>query len=182
MFLTAFSHNGPCAIRYPRGVATGVKVDTDCRPLSIGQGEILTQGDDLLILAIGRSVCEALSAQKTLQEQGVSSTVVNCRFVKPIGVDLIGSLAQKIPRIITVEENVRQGGFGSAVLESLFDEGVVGISLQRIGIADTFVEHGPQDLLRTKYGIDASAIVDTALRMMKNAAANQAQILNAQSF
>ena len=89
---------------------------------------------------------------------------IKCRFqrVFMLDVDLIVSLAKKIPRIITVEEGVRQGGFGSAVLECLNDDGVNGFFLKRIGIPDTFVEHGPQKLLRSKYGIDAPAIVEAA--------------------
>ena len=85
---------------------------------------------------------------------------------KPLDVELLCSLAKKNPRIITIEENVRQGGFGSAVLESLNDSGITDYQLERIGIPDTFVEHGPQNLLRSKYGIDADAIVETAKRLM----------------
>jgi 1-deoxy-D-xylulose-5-phosphate synthase len=112
---------------------------------------------------------EALSAHATLKEQGVSATVVNCRFVKPLDVDLIATLSRSIPRIITVEENVRLGGFGSAVLECLNDAGISGYRLKCIGLPDTFVEHGPQKFLRSKYGIDASAIVKTAKCLLKNA-------------
>ena len=81
---------------------------------------------------------------------------------------MIATLSREIPRIITVEENVRQGGFGSAVLECLSDEEITGFQLKCIGIPDTFVEHGPQKLLRSKYGIDAPAIVETAKRLLKN--------------
>jgi len=165
MLVTALSHPGPVAMRYPRGAAIGVKLDEDIRPLPMGKGEVLTEGDDLLILAIGSTVHEALQASETLAQDGIASTVVNCRFVKPLDGDLIASLADRIPRIITVEENVRQGGFGSAVLESLNDGGVDGYSLIRIGISDAFVEHGPQKLLRSKWGIDASAIVKTAKKL-----------------
>jgi len=93
---------------------------------------------------------------------------VNCRFVKPLDVELISSLAARIPRVITVEENVRQGGFGSAVLEALNDAGINGLRVERIGVADTFVEHGPQQLLRSLYGIDAAAIVKAAVKMIGN--------------
>ena len=165
MLVTALSHPGPVAMRYPRGAAIGVKLDEDIRPLPMGKGEILTEGDDLLILAIGSTVHEALQANQVLIQDGIASTVVNCRYVKPLDVDLIASLAGRIPRIITVEENVRQGGFGSAVLECLNDGGVDGYSLIRIGISDAFVEHGPQELLRSKWGIDASAIVKTARKL-----------------
>jgi 1-deoxy-D-xylulose-5-phosphate synthase len=86
--------------------------------------------------------------------------------VKPLDVELITSLAKEIPRIITVEENIRQGGFGSAVLECLNDEGISGFKIERLGIPDLFVEHGPQVLLRAKYKIDSNAIVDSALKLM----------------
>ena len=165
MLVTAISYNGPIAFRYPRGAATGAVVDQEPTPITIGQGEILKNGNDLLILAIGRSVCDALDAHAILGEKGISATIVNCRFVKPIDSDLICSLAKKIPHIITVEENVLQGGFGSAVLECLCDNGVSGFNIKRIGIDDTFVEHGSQDILRSKYGIDVSAIVDAAVKL-----------------
>jgi len=166
MLTTSLAHKGPIAVRYPRGDVEGVKIEKRDIPVPIGKGEILQKGNDVLILAIGRSVSEALAAHSTLAEKGISATVVNCRFVKPLDADLIGALAGEIPRIITVEENVRQGGFGSAVLECLSDQGVTGFHLQCIGIPDTFVEHGPQKILRSKYGIDASTIVDTAKRLI----------------
>ncbi|MBU0986192.1 MAG: 1-deoxy-D-xylulose-5-phosphate synthase [Proteobacteria bacterium] len=166
MLFTALAHNGPIAVRYPRGVGEGVKMENQKVPLPIGKAEILTNGDDVLILAIGRSVCEALLAHSTLMEHGISATVVNCRFVKPLDADLIGSLARDIPRIITVEENVRQGGFGSAVMECLCAQAITGFLLECIGIPDTFIEHGPQHLLRSKYGVDATAIVNAAKKLM----------------
>jgi len=168
MLVTALAHPGPSAFRYPRGTATGVKIEEPVTPVPVGKGEILEKGDDILILAIGRPVGDALAAYSILMAQGISATVVNCRFVKPLDVELIVSLAEKIPRIITVEENVRQGGFGSAVLECLCDEGLTGFCLKRIGIPDTFVEHGPQNLLRSKYGLDTSGIVNTATNLLNS--------------
>ena len=166
MLTTSLAHNGPIAVRYPRGTGEGVKMENQDVPIPIGKGEVLKKGDDVLILAIGRSVIEALAAHSTLIEQGISATVVNCRFVKPLDADLIVALAKEIPRIVTVEENVRQGGFGSAVLECLSDKGITGFLLECIGIPDTFVEHGPQKILRSKYGIDALAIVHAVKRLM----------------
>jgi 1-deoxy-D-xylulose-5-phosphate synthase len=166
MLKTAIDHPGPISFRYPRGNATGVSVDPDPTALPIGKGEVLTRGNDILMLAIGRSVHDALLAQATLKEDGIETTVVNCRFIKPLDATLICELARRIPRIITVEENVRQGGFGSAVLECLADEGITGFQMKRIGIPDTFVEHGPQKLLRSLYGIDADAIVAAANQLL----------------
>jgi 1-deoxy-D-xylulose-5-phosphate synthase len=167
MLATAIEHDGPIAFRYPRGAGTGAPLDEIIRPLPIGKGKVMESGDDVLILAIGKSVGDTLEAATILKEQEISVTVVNCRYVKPLDVELITSLAAKIPLVITVEENARQGGFGSAVLEALNDAGVTGLRVERIGVADTFVEHGPQKLLRSLYGVDASAIVKAAVRMME---------------
>lgn len=175
MLVTALKHNGPIALRYPRGAGTGTILEKNIRPLSIGKAELLKEGEDVLILAIGRSVCEALGAHSELAQLGISAAVVNCRFVKPLDVDLICSQVKKIPRIITVEENVRQGGFGSAVLEELNDSGITDFQLERIGIPDIFVEHGSQKLLRSKYGIDAEAIVKSAKNMMSSSSKRQAE-------
>jgi 1-deoxy-D-xylulose-5-phosphate synthase len=175
MLITALKHNGPIALRYPRGPGIGVILEKDIRPIPIGKAQILKQGPDVLILAIGRSVCEALAAHSGLSAMGISATVVNCRFLKPLDVELISDLAKKIPRIITVEENVRQGGFGSAVLEALNESGISGYQLERIGIPDTFVEHGAQDILRSKYGLDAPAIIETAKRLVAFSDAQLAQ-------
>ena len=166
MLATALYHDGPIAFRYPRGIATGVPLDDMIRPLPIGKGKVLAEGDDVLILAIGRPVVDALEARKILLDQNISATVLNCRFVKPLDVDLICSLCEKIPRIITVEENVRQGGFGSAVLEAITENGIIAFQMERIGIADVFVEHGPQKVLRSAYGIDVPDIVKAARRLM----------------
>jgi 1-deoxy-D-xylulose-5-phosphate synthase len=165
MLVGALEHSGPAAIRYPRGNALGVKIDKILRALPFGKAEILQSGDDILILAVGSAVNEALSAHSTLLDQGISATVVNCRYIKPLDGELIAELAAEIPRIVTVEENVLQGGFGSAVLECLGDRKVTGFVLERVGIADTFVEHGAADILRAKYGLDAAAIVAAASRL-----------------
>ena len=167
MIITAVSHNGPIAFRYPRGAVTGVKIEDNPSPLTIGKGEILKNGNDILILAVGRSVSDAILAHSALLKYGISATVVNCRFIKPLDVQLICSLAGKIPRIITVEENARQGGFSSAVLECLSDEKITGFYLERIGIPNTFIEHGSQDILRAKYEIDATAIVKAAKKLLQ---------------
>ena len=181
MLVTALKYDGPIAFRYPRGAGTGTILEKDIQPLPIGKAQILKEGEDVLILAIGQSVCEALDAHSELTQLGISATVVNCRFVKPLDVELICSLAKKIPRIITVEENIRQGGFGSAVLEEFNDSGITGFQLERIGIPDTFVEHGPQNLLRSKYGVDADAIVETAKRLMTSSSRPQAEWPNSQA-
>jgi 1-deoxy-D-xylulose-5-phosphate synthase len=165
MLVTALAYNGPIALRYPRGTATGVALEDPIMPIPIGTAEVLENGEDLLILAIGQSVQDALAARRLLSLEGIDASVVNCRFVKPLDIGLISALVRRIPRVVTVEENVRQGGFGSAVLESLNDAGVSGFRMERVGIADIFIEHGPQNLLREKHGIDAGGIVLAARRV-----------------
>lgn len=166
MIATAIEHNGPVAFRYPRGEAAGVELDENITSIDIGKGQILTKGDDVLIFAIGRSVVEAMIAYEMVKKKGLNATVVNCRFVKPIDTDLICTLASRIPKIITVEENVLHGGFGSAVLECLCDNKISGLSIKRIGLPDTFIEHGSQDILRSKYNIDSKAIANAALDLV----------------
>jgi len=165
MLVTALSHNGPIAFRYPRGNATGAALVDPIRPLPIGTAEILEDGDDVVLLAIGRPVLDALDARRWLAAEGIGAAVVNARFVKPMDIDLIGALVQKVRRVVTVEENVRQGGFGGAVLEGLNDAGISGFRMVRVGIRDQFVEHGSQKLLRKKHGIDTDGIVEAARRV-----------------
>jgi 1-deoxy-D-xylulose-5-phosphate synthase len=163
MLRTAVDHDGPIALRYPRGTAIGVAIDGPIAPLKMGRSEILRHGDDVVLMGIGRSVIEAAAAADTLAQQGLEATVVNSRFVKPLDAELLTTLARRIPRIVTVEENVRQGGFGSAVWECLNDAGVHRVAVERVGIADTFVAHGSTDVLRREYGVDADAVVRAAL-------------------
>jgi 1-deoxy-D-xylulose-5-phosphate synthase len=166
MLSTAVEYNGPIAFRYPRGIGEGVKIDPRYPAIPIGKGEILKQGDDLLILAVGRTVQEALRASADLEKENIHVTIINSRFIKPLDKELIHPIAQKIGKIITIEENVLAGGFGSAILESLMDAGISGVKVERIGIPDTFVEHGSQLILRSRYGIDAPAIIRTAKQML----------------
>lgn len=168
MLLTATQHPGPIAVRYPRGSAIGVPLEDTITTVQIGKARVLRNGDDVLLLAVGSSVREALAAADTLADKGVSATVVDARFVKPLDRELILALAERVKRVVTVEENVLQGGFGSAVLELLNDAGLLGrVSVARIGIADVFVEHGTQAALRSLHGIDATAVVSAAQRLME---------------
>ena len=169
MLKTAIQHPGPIAMRYPRGAGTGVPLDDKTAPIEVGKAELVCEGqtpDDLLIIAIGRTVEEALKARRILNdEHDLTAAVINARFVKPLDIDLIGSYAARSPYIITVEENTLPGGFGSAVMEALLDANISGFKIKRVGIDDVFVDHGPQKLLRRLYGVDADAIVDAALKL-----------------
>jgi len=117
------------------------------------------------ILAIGVTVPAALEAARELASKGIEATVVNSRFAKPLDSRLILDLAGRIKRIITVEENTLSGGFGSSVIELLQEAGVTDVSVKCIGIPDTFVEQGSQEILRSKYGLDARGITSQALAL-----------------
>jgi 1-deoxy-D-xylulose-5-phosphate synthase len=168
MLLTALRHDGPSAIRYPRGPAMGVPMDTAIAPMPIGRAKVLREGADVAVFAIGATVAQALAAADLLAQQGIRAAVVDARFVKPLDRQLVCELACAIPRIVTVEENVLQGGFGSAVLEALADAGVQGVALKRIGLPDAFVEHGSQALLRARYGLDADAVARAAVELLQS--------------
>ena len=167
MLKTAISCGQPASLRYPRGNGWCGFLDEEAKELPVGKGEVLRQGKDLILLAIGSTVKAALQAASRLQSRGVEASVVNARFLKPLDSELICSLAVDCPRLISVEENALQGGFGSAVLELLEEKGMTGVEVKRLGIPDVFVEHGAQEFLRHKYGIDAEAIVQAAEALLK---------------
>jgi len=160
MVQTGLVHDGPTAIRYPRGSSLGVPLDPNPVPLEIGQGELLVEGRDVAILAIGVTVSEAMKAAEQLKEDGVSVAVINARFVKPLDKDLIREVAKNVKCLVTVEEGCRMGGFGSAVLEFLSEEECWDLPTKVIGLPDWYIEQGPQDLLRQKYGLTADGIYD----------------------
>jgi 1-deoxy-D-xylulose-5-phosphate synthase len=167
MLKTAIYSGAPMALRYPRGAGYGVVMDTELKTLEIGRGEILSEGKDLTIFAIGATVYPALEAAEALRLRGIDVGVINSRFVKPLDADLILSSARKTGCIMTVEENALQGGFGSAVLELLSDNGIQDIRLKRLGIPDRYIEHGSQAQLRGDVGIDAAGILAAAIEFVK---------------
>ncbi len=166
MIKTAVSHNGPCAIRYPRGsVADNLEADEPGN-IPIGKGEVLREGENILILAIGNMVEPAYAASELLSEAGINACVINARFVKPLDMDLISRLAGGIKYILTVEENAVSGGFGSAVMEELVKTGINGLKFRILGLPDRFIEQGPQNLLRKNLGLDAEGIAKEALDLI----------------
>ncbi len=166
MLKTALECGLPASLRYPRGKGYGVPLDKEIKSLPLGKAEVLQEGGDLAILGIGSTVYPAREAARRLKESGIGVTVVNSRFVKPLDKELICSLAKRIKNIITVEENVLQGGFGSAVLELLAEENISGVRVKRLGIDDRFVEHGSVERLRKDCGIDAEGIERAAREML----------------
>ena len=158
MIKTAVECPMPVAFRYPRGRGVGARREVPLQTLDIGKGEILREGQEVLILAIGSTVYPSLRAAERLAEVGIQAAVINSRFLKPLDGNLLCDWAKRIGRVLTVEENVLQGGFGSSVLELFQERGLNSIQMKRLGIPDVFVEHGPQALLREKYGIDENGI------------------------
>jgi len=169
MLLTSIQYkDGPIAFRYPRGKGYGVPLGAGIEPLEIGRGEILCEGSDALILAIGSTVYPSLKAAEILEGEGIGVTVVNSRFVVPLDGELINSLVRGHKVLITVEENVVAGGFGSAVLEFLYEEGCSPPKVRCLGIPALFVEHGPQDVLREKYCLDPEGIAQEVRMLLRN--------------
>jgi 1-deoxy-D-xylulose-5-phosphate synthase len=166
MIYTALQQPGPVAIRYPRGNGLGVTMDKGYKAIPVGQAEMVKEGNDLMILALGNTVQPSLVAAEDLETEGISTSVINCRFVKPLD-EKIAEHAEAIGKVLVVEENIRQGGFGGAVLEMFNDLGLNNIWIKRIGLPDKFVEHGPTNILREKYGLDSAGILKEARELIK---------------
>ena len=159
MLYSALQHNGPVSIRYPRGEGLGVPLDDEYRLIPFeNSAEILAEGKDLLIAALGSMVYPAVEAAKALKDEGISATVLNCRTASPLDNKII-ELARSTGNVLIVEENIRKGGLGGAVLEALEDAGLYTVKSRRLGLPDKFVEHGPLSLLREKYGLDKKGII-----------------------
>ena len=167
MLKTAIDHPGPISLRYPRGEGWGVALDKDMKTLEIGKAEILRQGGDVVIAAIGHTVLPALKAAEELAPLGIDAAVVNARFVKPLDKNLFRDLLTRVPRLITVEDHVVTGGFGSGLIEFLADEGFTGIEVKRLGVPDRFIPHGTQDELRKMCGFDKDAIAQATLQLVR---------------
>jgi len=167
MIKTATECPGPVAFRYPRGKGVGGGRDVSLQSIDIGKGEVLREGRDILIIAIGTTVYPSLRAAQRLAEVGIQAAVINSRFLKPLDANLLCDWAKRTGKVLTVEENVLQGGFGSAVLELFQERGLLSTQVKRLGIPDIFIEHGPQALLREKYGIDENGIFKGVQKMFE---------------
>lgn len=167
MIYSAFSYSGVVAVRYPRGRALGVDIPEQFTLIPKGQAEVLTKGSDLAVLAIGTMVAPALAAAKELKEESdMRITVVNSRFVKPLDKDLILKLAGQTKALLTVEEHVKSGGFGSAVLE-LLAENNLSCTVQLLGLPDKFIEHDKVDNLLCRYGLDKQGIKNAMAELVQ---------------
>ncbi|MBI3035240.1 1-deoxy-D-xylulose-5-phosphate synthase [Candidatus Woesearchaeota archaeon] len=164
MLYTATLLEGPCALRYPRGSGIGAGLDAEFRKLEVGKGEVLQDGNDLLILGIGPILYDAM---QIVDELKCRATIINARFAKPLDETLILQYAQKIKNIITIEEGTINGGFGSAVIELLEDHGIKS-NVKRIGVPDKFIEHGKPDIQKKLAGIDKESIKKIISEILNN--------------
>jgi 1-deoxy-D-xylulose-5-phosphate synthase len=158
LLYTAVSSGRPMAVRFPRGGGQGAPISADMRRLPIGKGELLREGDDLAIIAIGATVYPALEAAARLEEDNIRCTVADARFAKPIDAEMVNELAAATCRLVTVEENALAGGFGSAVLELVSATGRHDVRVECLGLPDHFIEHGSQATLRSVIGLDPAGI------------------------
>ena len=162
MLHTAFTINGPVAIRYPRGAGEGVEISRTRQLLPVGEAHLMKKGQDLAIMAIGRGVSIACQVARLLEQKGISTLLVDARFVKPLDISMITDIGAKYQRLVTIEDNCIKGGFGSAVLEALA-ETKQQLDVLRIGIPDEFIEHGKVELLFNYLDMDEVSIVESII-------------------
>ena len=160
MLVTSIHHSGPCALRIPRGEGEGVPLaEEGFEPLEIGRGELLTDGDDLLIVAYGAMVAPAMATAGLLQEKGLRAAVINARFLRPLDEALILPMAKRIGKVVTMEEGSLAGGFGAAVVETLSDHDVL-VPVLRIGIPDVLVDHASPEQSKHSLGLTPPQMVE----------------------
>jgi 1-deoxy-D-xylulose-5-phosphate synthase len=162
LLYTGIHHDGPFALRFPRGTGPGAPTDEPMRLLPLGRAEVLREGKDITLLGFGASVSECLRAADILDEDGIEAAVINARFAKPLDEQLILQYARETGGIMTAEENVRAGGFGDAVLELLADNGLADRSLGNLAMPDSIVDHGPQPTFRQIHQLDGAGIAARA--------------------
>jgi 1-deoxy-D-xylulose-5-phosphate synthase len=173
MLHTAIAHDGPAALRYPRGVAEGAELPAKPGLLPIGKGEVLAEGERVALLGYGYGVAVAHEAAEILEKHGLRPTVADARFAKPLDTNLAERLAREHELVVTIEENVLPGGFGSAVLEHLEDAFAEAPAerarVLRIGLPDAYVTHGKPALLRAEVGLTGEAVADRVLSSLPSA-------------
>lgn len=178
MLVSSLQHPGPCAIRIPRGPGEGVPLmEEGWEPLPIGRGELLREGDDLLIVAYGAMNSKAMATAELLASKGVESSVVNARFLRPLDDELLHPLAQRIGKVVTIEEGTLAGGFGSAVTESLIDADIKP-SILRLGIPDVLVDHATPQQSFEKLGLTPSQMAEKILTFCKGAKETSMSVLS----
>ncbi len=168
LLYTAVKSGCPMAVRYPRGSGLGVPLDAVLHEIPLGKGELVKDGTDIALIALGSSVAPAMEAARQLARKGIDAAVVNARFAKPLDKPLITDLANRLKNIVTIEENVLSGGFGESVAKLLQESSPGEVKVKNIGIPDEFVEQGTQAILRSKYGLDAGGIVRQVMEMFSS--------------
>ena len=169
MMFTAIEHDGPAALRYPRGTGVGADISTKPKLIEIGKAETLREGADVAIIGYGSMVTPSMEAAERLSVDGIEATVVNARFVKPIDEEMILRVAAECELIVTVEEAYLAGGFGSAVLETLEANGLQDkVKVVRLGVADEIVTHGDPKILLAQYSLDVDGITETVKNTLKS--------------
>jgi 1-deoxy-D-xylulose-5-phosphate synthase len=160
-------NNGPIALRYPRGNGTGVKMDETLTPIPIGTWEVLQEGNDVCVLTFGQNMIEmAKEAKELLLKEGISLKIVNARFIKPFDEQMLNEIASSNMPVITLEEGVLQGGFGSAILEYLNDQGHDHVKVKRMGIPDQFIEHGGVNQLLEEIGLTTQHLIQSVHQLL----------------
>lgn len=165
MLYTALCHDGPAALRYPRGKAQGVPLDDTFRALPIGRGEVLREGTDVVLVGLGTMAPVCLEAARLLAGKSISAMVINPRFVKPLDAELLLTAGRQVGAVVTVEEACLAGGFGSAVLE-LYAEHGVDARVTRMGIPDEFVDHGKPAYHLDRYGLTPEGVARRAEQLL----------------
>jgi len=163
MLWTMLHHDGPTAIRYPRGPGTGATPKAQPRLLEIGKAEVIKEGTQAAIFGLGNMLELAQEAACRLEALGISTAVINPRWIKPLDTEMIDTFACKAEVLCTVEDHVLANGFGSAILEHLSEAGI-STPVVRIGWPDEFIEHGSVSVLRKKHGLTVEAIVEKIVR------------------
>jgi 1-deoxy-D-xylulose-5-phosphate synthase len=166
MLKTAFETGHPTSLRYPRGSGEGVAMDPEMRSLPVGKGEVMREGSDAAIFAIGNEVWPSVRAAEILEKEGISVAVINGRFIKPLDDELIRRYCRPGAKIVTVEEGSLAGGFGSAIQERCEQLGLGGFEIHRIGIPDEYVSHGAQDVLRAQYDLHPEGIASRVRKLL----------------
>jgi 1-deoxy-D-xylulose-5-phosphate synthase len=165
MIVTGIDHTGPIALRYPRGNGYGAPLmEEGWEALPIGKGEIIRNGDDVLLVGYGSMVYPSMQVAEILSEHGIEATVINARFAKPLDTELILPLAQSIGRVVTLEEGCLPGGFGSAIAEALLDADIA-VPLTRIGIPDQLVDHATPEESKADLGLTPPQMADRILKL-----------------
>jgi len=163
MFATAIAYDGPFSLRFPRGPAPSAS-SAPLEAIPVPSIAIRHRGQDLAIFAVGKMVAVAMQAQEKLGADGISTTVIDARFVKPLAPEL-SAIAARHRAVITVEDGVASGGFGSAVTDLLSSDGIT-VPIVRMGLPDQFIEHGAQAALLGQYGLDADGVAAAALALL----------------